>query len=155
MPARPPQLQQALGHDGAGCHQQRHPQDELEPVLHLLAVPELLEDEDPSEGRRDGAGGQASHQGPVHGAAAHVHPAPDRLHHHRRHEVTGHGGQGLDLEQENEDGGHQCSAAHPRHADGESDDQSCQGDVRVDVHCFRSSRCRVKASSGSLTPLRE
>ena len=49
-------LHVGLGHHGRHGDQQRHPQDDLQPVLDLVAAAEKAEHHDSQEGRGDGAG---------------------------------------------------------------------------------------------------
>ena len=74
----------------------------------------------------------------MHGAAAEVDAAADRLHHHRGDQVARHRGQRLDAEADHQDRRHQRAAAHAGEADDDAHDEACEGDAEVDVHVARS-----------------
>ena len=106
------ELDQALHDDRGRRHDQRHPECDFQPVLDLGAVPQLLEDEDTGERGRHRPQSQAADQGPVHRSPSHVDAAADRLHDHGGDQVARDRGEGLDLEEQDEDRSHQRAAAH-------------------------------------------
>ena len=127
-----------LHDDRRGGDQQRRPQDHLQPGLDHRSTSEAAEDQDTGKGRRNRTDAQPLDDLPIDRASSGVDAAADRLHDHGCDQVARDGRQWLDLEQKDQDRRHERAAAHASQADGEADQESCQCDVRVDVHgCCR------------------
>ena len=115
--------QQRPNDEAGGDHQQRDAERQLECACIAAPEPSLRSSSTP----RNAEGIEPSiSQVPalVDGAPPPVHRAADRLHHHRRDDVAGDGGQRLDAEQQHQDRRHQRAATHPGQADDESHERS-------------------------------
>ena len=82
----------------------------------------------------------------MHGAAAEVDAAADRLHHDRGDEIARDCGERLDAEDEHQDGSHERSAAHAGESDHRADDEPGERNAQVEVHAGLRGTRRAKAT---------
>ena len=59
---------------------------------------------------------------------AQVDDRPHGLHHRAGNQIGGYGGQGRDLKEEHQNGGHQCPAAHAGESDDDADSERGDGE---------------------------
>ena len=116
-----------LGRHGGRSHQQRRAQQHGELVLQVT-FSELTEEKDSGEGRGNRADDEPADQAEVDGAPVEVHERAHRLHGEGSHEIVGDGGQGRDVEDQNQQGGEQSAAAHAGQADDQADPESGHDD---------------------------
>src|SRR6266508_4191837 len=123
-------------------------------VLHHRTVAQTLQDEQPGEGEWDGPCREPPNQRPVDGAATKMDAGSDGLHDHGRDEVAGDSRERLDLEQDDEDGSHECAAAHARQADREADQQTRKSDEEIDVQLLKPRSHTTPSSTDSTEDVR-
>ena len=112
--------------------QQRDAERHLDRVLHGRVVAEQAQQQHPEKRRRYAARAQPADQSPVDRAAAGVHPAAERFHDRAGGQVAGDRGDRRDAEDQDQDGGHQCAAAHAGQADDDADAES--GERQGQIH---------------------